>query len=130
MTSDPTARLARESYISLATMRRNGNSVDTPVWFAPANGKLYVFSEAKAGKMKRLRNDDHVRFAACNVRGRLRGDWHDGTGRRVDDAAAVERAFAALMAKYGWQMRITNFASRMAGRIDGRAVIEIDPSRP
>ena len=120
----------RNRYLNLASFRRDGRTVQTPVWFAADRGRIYVFSEAKAGKMKRLRNDDHVRFAACNVRGRLRGDWHDGTGRRVDDAAAVERAFAALMAKYGWQMRITNFASRMAGRIDGRAVIEIDPSRP
>jgi PPOX class probable F420-dependent enzyme len=120
------ARLDRESYINLATFRRNGRAVETPVWFAARNGKLYVFSEARAGKMKRLRNDVSVRLAACNVRGRVHGDWIEGTGRRVDDPESVAAAYDALLAKYGWLMRLTNFISRLAGRIEGRAIIEID----
>ncbi len=33
------------SYMSLATYRRDGREVRTPVWFAEGEGKLYVFSE-------------------------------------------------------------------------------------
>jgi hypothetical protein len=44
------AALDREGYISLATFRRSGREVATPVWFAARNGKLYVFSEGTAGK--------------------------------------------------------------------------------
>ena len=119
-------RLDRASYINLATFRRDGRAVETPVWFAARNGKLYVFSEAKAGKMKRLRNSASVRVAPCNVRGKLRGDWTLGAGRRVDDPETVAIAYDALLAKYGWLMRLTNFVSRLAGRIEGRAIIEID----
>jgi PPOX class probable F420-dependent enzyme len=76
--------------------------------------------------MKRLRNDPALRVAACNVRGAVHGEWIAGTGRRVDDPETIAAAYAALLAKYGWQMRLTNLVSRLAGRIEGRAVIEID----
>jgi PPOX class probable F420-dependent enzyme len=122
--------LAGERYISLATFRRDGRAVETPVWFADRGGRLYLFSEATAGKMKRLRNDSRVRVAACNVGGRVHGEWIPGRGRRVDESDTVRRAYDALLAKYGWQMRATNFFSRLAGRIDGRAVVEIEPASP
>ena len=51
------AALDRKPYISLVTFRRSGDAVQTPVWFAAYDGKLYVFSEADAWKVKRLRND-------------------------------------------------------------------------
>jgi PPOX class probable F420-dependent enzyme len=120
------ARLDRESYINLVTFRRDGRAVETPVWFAARNGMLYAFSEAKAGKMKRLRNDGRLRLAPCNVLGGLRGDWIEGRGRRVDEPECVASAYDALLAKYGWLMRFTNFVSGLAGRIEGRAVIEIE----
>jgi PPOX class probable F420-dependent enzyme len=123
------ASLDREPYISLATFRRDGRAVETPVWFAARNGKLYVFSEAKAGKMKRLRNDSRVRIAPCNVRGRVHGAWCEGHAHHVEAPDRTAKAYEALLAKYGWQMRLTNFVSRLTGRIEGRAVIEIDIAR-
>ncbi len=126
MTADPTARLARESYISLATLRRNGKVVETPVWFAPANGKLYVFSEAKAGKMKRLKNDPTCRVAACDMRGKVHAEWIPGRAQRVEDDESIATAYDALHAKYGWQMRLTDFFWRLTGRYDARAIVEIE----
>lgn len=125
MAETPTDRLGRERYVSLATFRRDGRAVETPVWIAAHGGRLYLFTEAKAGKVKRLRNEARVRLAPCSYRGALRGAWSDGTGRIVDDEATEQRAYAALVEKYGWQMRLANLASRIGGRIDGRAVIEV-----
>lgn len=118
--------LAGESYISLETFRRDGRAVATPVWFAIDAGKLYLFSEAKAWKVVRLRNDPRCRVSACNVRGRVHGRAFEGRGRRVTDPEGERAAYQALLAKYGWQMRLTNFFSRLAGRIDARAVLEIE----
>ena len=47
--------LATESYISLATFRRNGAAVETPVWFAILDGKLYVATDGTSAKVKRIR---------------------------------------------------------------------------
>lgn len=119
--------LDREAYISLATFRRDGRAVQTPVWFARRGERLYVFTEGDAGKVKRLRNGPRARVAACNVVGRVRGDWIEVRGRVVDDAKTVADAYAALRAKYGWQMALVDFGARLTGRYHQRAIVEIEP---
>lgn len=57
----------------LATFRRNGVVVATPVWAAESDGRFYVRSERIAGKIKRLRNDPRVLVAPCTVRGKPLG---------------------------------------------------------
>ena len=120
------AALDRESYISLTTFKRNGDAVQTPVWFALHADKFYLFSEAKAWKVKRLRRDDRIRVAACSVRGAIHGDWIEGRGRVIEDAGLIEAAYRALQQKYGWQMTLVNLSSRIFGRIDGRAILELE----
>ncbi len=120
-----TETLGAERYISLATFRRDGREVRTPVWVANDGEHLYVFSEAKAGKVKRIRATNRVAVAACDVRGGLRGDFTGGIGRIVSEPDAIERGYAALIRKYGWQMRVANFFSTLTGRIDQRALLEL-----
>jgi hypothetical protein len=100
--------------------------VKTPVWFARSGERFYVFSESRAGKVKRLRNDPRIEVAPCTVRGRVTGDWTPGRARRVEDAATVKTAYAALRRKYGWQMRMADFFSKLSGRFDARAILELE----
>jgi PPOX class probable F420-dependent enzyme len=113
------------SYISLVTFRRDGKAVETPVWFAERAAKLYVFTESAAYKVKRLRRDPRVKVARCGALGRVTGPWRTGRGRIVDDRAVEAAAYEALRAKYGWQMTLVDALSRLAGRIDDRAILEI-----
>ncbi len=117
--------LDRASYISLATFRRTGVAVETPVWFAREGDKLYVFTESRAGKIKRLRNDPRVRVAICSVSGKIRGSWEEGRGCRVTEPAVIESAYAALRRKYGWQMILADGLSSLSRRIHKRAIVEI-----
>jgi uncharacterized protein len=119
--------LAAERYVSLVTFRRNGIGVPTPIWVAPDGGKLYAVTDGTSAKMKRLKASDRVRFAACDARGKVTGEWVDGHARRVDDPAVVARAMAALGRKYGWQFTLLNVFSRLFGRIGRRAFIEMTP---
>jgi uncharacterized protein len=119
------APLAAERYVSLATFRRNGAEVKTPVWFAEMGGRLYVFTAGDSGKARRLRASSRARVAACDARGGVRGAWQDVTARVVDDRGVIERAHAAMRRKYGWQVRLLDLASRLSGRISRRAWIEI-----
>lgn len=121
MTALPDAR-----YVSLATFRRDGREVRTPVWIAGSGGRLYVFTEASAGKTKRIRAQGRARLAPCTAGGRVTGEWVDATARIVDAPEAVIRAYAALRAKYGWQMRLIDWMSRLSGRYAGRAIIELE----
>jgi hypothetical protein len=50
VTLDEIAALDRHRYLSLATFRRSGAEVRTPVWFAAAGGRLWVMTGGDSGK--------------------------------------------------------------------------------
>jgi uncharacterized protein len=120
------ATLDRQRYLSLGTFRRAGAEVKTPVWFAAMDGKLYVFTAGESGKVKRLRRSSRARVAPSDMRGHVRGERSDAGARIVTDPGTIERAHAALRAKYGWQMWIGDLFSRLTGRIRRRVWIEIE----
>jgi PPOX class probable F420-dependent enzyme len=97
-----TSQLADEQYMSITTFKRDGTPVSTPVWVARDNGNLLVISEADSWKVKRIRRDGHIRIAACNARGALRGEPIEAEATIDDDTATVERLLAR---KYGWMYR-------------------------
>src|SRR6185369_14160784 len=109
-----------ERYVSLATFRRSGEEMRTPVWFAAAPGtggrSLWVYTNGKSGKVKRIRRDPRARVAPCDVRGRVHGEWLAARARLIEGDAAQEPAFEALLAKYGWQMRALRLAAQLGGR--------------
>ena len=118
--------LDRHRYLALATFRKSGAEVATPVWFAAAGGTLYVCSAGDAGKVKRLRQSSRARVAPSDARGRVQGAWRDATARLVTEPATIERAHAALRAKYGWQVWLADVLSRLTRRIGRRAWIAIE----
>jgi len=120
------ADLNRHRYLSLATFRRDGTEVRTPVWFAAAGERLYVFTAGDSGKVKRLRRSSRACVAPSSARGDTRGEWREATARLVTDGTSIAQASRALRAKYGWQMRVANLLSRLTGRIERRAFIEIE----
>jgi PPOX class probable F420-dependent enzyme len=115
----------RERYVNLATYRRNGKEVRTPVCIARSDERFYVYSEGKAGKVKRIRANGKARLAACNIRGVIRSDWLTAQGRIVDDSETIERAYVALREKYGWLMKVGDFYSKLIGHYHKRAIIEL-----
>ncbi len=121
----PGTPLDREAYVNVESFKRDGTGVKTPVWAAPLDGKIVLFTLAEAYKIKRIGRNPRVRVAACDVRGRVRGPWYDGECVLVTDRAHAQRAFAALRAKYGWQALLGDFFSRLSGRLARRRILEI-----
>lgn len=118
--------LDRVPYISLRSYKRDGGAVDTPVWTAPLDGKLYVFTLRESFKVKRIARNPKVQIAKCDIRGKLLGPWLDGECREVPAGSDVERrAYQAFADKYGLQMRIGNVLSRLSGRMKRRVMLEI-----
>jgi PPOX class probable F420-dependent enzyme len=119
---------ARERYVSLATFRRDGREVRTPVWIAGDGSRLYVYTNAKSGKAKRVRANGRARLAACDARGKLRAPeaWIDARARLATDEPTRARGFAALARKYGWQMSLALLFSRLGGRYRDRAILELE----
>ena len=120
-------KLEKANYLSLATFRKSGVAVETPVWFADEGGVFYIFSAGNAGKIKRLKNSPRCTIAACTMSGRVTGDRVEAQGRVLTEADDIAAALAALRRKYGWQMMITNIMSRLSGKMSQRAYIAVTP---
>ena len=115
---------AIETYVNLATYRKDGREVRTPVWLAGDEGEYYVFSESKAGKVKRIRNNGKMAIAPCDMRGKLKQDiWESGTAAIVTDAAKIEDIYRLFDAKYRWQMRLLNFIAKLNNEGVGALII-------
>jgi uncharacterized protein len=123
-------QLANAEYFSLATFRKNGNAVATPVWFAPVADTFYVFSAGDAGKVKRLRASSRARVAACDFRGNLLGEWIDATARLVFDAKEIDAAHRSLRRKYGLVMAVGDFFAKLTGRYARRQFIAVELTAP
>jgi len=98
------AELQRQNYLSLTTFRKSGAAVSTPVWFAEANGKLYVQTRSDSGKYKRMRNHPQVKIAPCTMRGKVIGPQFPATVRLLPQPE-WDQARNAIRAKY-WLTRI------------------------
>lgn len=113
------AALAAEPFLSLVTFRRNGIAVPTPVWAAPGEGCLLVWTGAESGKVKRLRHSPAVTVAPCDRVGSLLGEPICAHAR-VLSKDELPTVVAAMRCKYGWQFRLSAFGATI-GRVIGLA---------
>ena len=101
-------------YISLETYRKNGQPVQTPVWFVIKENLIYVVTRSKTGKVKRLKNNPQVKFALCTMRGNITGEWISGTVKILDQTQTNE-AVKMRDKKYGFIAKIAKFLSKSKG---------------
>jgi PPOX class probable F420-dependent enzyme len=98
------AEIHSHRYISLATFRKNGVAVYTPIWFAEDNNKLYLMTNSKSGKCKRIRNNPQVKIAPCTIRGKITGSEFPAT-IRILPTEEFARVRQAINRKY-WLARV------------------------
>lgn len=116
--------LEGHKYCLLVTYRMTGTPVATPVWFGTANEKLYVQTGADDGKVKRIRNNSHVRIAPCSARGRPLHPPFPGHARVLAPSEEAD-ADRCIQANYGLARRI--YERLLAQRVPG-VYIEVTPA--
>jgi PPOX class probable F420-dependent enzyme len=99
-----------QNYIALATFRKNGTPVFTPVWFGEKDDKLYVVTRNDSGKYKRITNNPQVRIAPCTFRGKVTGPEFAATARLLPERD-WSWARKTIKSKY-WLARISPFTNR------------------
>jgi len=120
-------------YISLETFKKSGESVKTPVWFAadPASdlagddARLYIYTIGNTGKVKRIRNNGHVKIAPCTLKGVPLGEWADAKAEIVTGEVA-SRGMQLLNKKYFPLKQILGFFALFSRR--ERIVMAIRPA--
>jgi PPOX class probable F420-dependent enzyme len=110
----------------LVTFKRSGEPVPTPVNFGlSGDGKLYLRSEPRSAKVRRIRCDPHVRVCACNMRGKPTGPLVEGKAKVVG-AAEQARAEELVASNWSGPMRLLE---RSLDRMPIEIVyVEVDPA--
>ncbi|MFB5624324.1 MAG: PPOX class F420-dependent oxidoreductase [Nitrosopumilus sp.] len=103
-----------QKYISLETYRKNNQPVRTPVWFVVKDDLIYVVTRSKTGKVKRLKNNLQVKFALCNIKGKVTGEWISGTATILNEEETKE-AVKRRDKKYGFMAKISKLLSKSKG---------------
>jgi hypothetical protein len=105
-----------EKCISLETYRKNNEPVKTPVWFVIKDDLIYVVTRDQTGKVKRLRNNQQVKIATCNFKGKIKGQWISGTAKILTEDETKE-AVKWREKKYGLMAKIAKFLSKGKGEL-------------
>ena len=120
--------LDRQKYLNLETYRKSGKGVRTPVWFAAAPGgapRLYVYTTADSGKVKRIRNSGASKIAPCDAWGKVTGPWIDARAEIVT-SDEFARGMALINRKYRPLKQILDLSALLFNRPE-RAMIAIRP---
>jgi len=105
-----------EKCISLETYRKNNQPVRTTVWFVIKNDLIYVVTRDQTGKVKRLRNNQQVKIATCNFKGKVKGQWVSGTAKILTEEETRD-AVKWREKKYGFMAKIAKFLSKSKGEL-------------
>jgi len=105
-----------EKCISLETYRKNNQPVRTPVWFVIKDDLIYVVTRDQTGKVKRLRNNQQVKIATCNFKGKIKGQWISGTAKILTEDETKD-AVKWREKKYGLMAKIAKFLSKGKGKL-------------
>jgi PPOX class probable F420-dependent enzyme len=105
-----------EKCISLETYRKNNEPVRTPVWFVIKDDLIYVVTRDQTGKVKRLRNNQQVKIATCNFKGKIKGQWISGTAKILTEDETKD-AVKWREKKYGLMAKIAKFLSKGKGEL-------------
>jgi len=112
MSEDKLSQISKSKYINIETYKKDGTGVRTPIWFIIYQGLIFFRTDAKSGKVKRIRNNPHVRIAPCDIRGNVRGNWYDGKVRFADSAESTI-VYSMVNKKYGFMTTLIRLFNNM-----------------
>lgn len=120
------ADLENAQYINLETFRKNGTGVKTPVWQVAEGGTLYVWTQADSWKVKRIRNNAHVRVCQSDARGNPESEWVDAEAKVLESADVQAAQHKRMVKKYGLFYRMFWLLSKI--RRADYTVVAINPA--
>jgi uncharacterized protein len=120
---DSLKQFSKKKYLNLETYRKNGQGMQTPVWFVETDETMYVQTMANSGKVKRICNNCRVNIAPCKMDGKLIGSWVPAYARLVTDPGLCSAVDHLLDRKYGLMKKI--FSNQRASKGTKDVILEI-----
>ena len=113
-----------KSFLNLATHRKSGQGVKTPVWFTQEGETFYVRTIAGSGKVKRVKNNAQVQIVPCEANGTPTGEWVAAQAVEATEPQTAELVRRLLEKKYG-AVQVKAFAAATALRKEKYTVLKI-----
>jgi len=112
-------------YINLESYKKNGEPKQTPVQSLQHDGLIYVRTDPRTWKVKRIRRNPHVRIVPSDRNGKPMGAWVDGLARMLDgdEKNRMLEVFRKEYGAIGYSM--VGLVARMRGERQMTAVISV-----
>ena len=94
----------KAKYINIQTYKKTEQPISTPVWFIIKDNKIFFRTSHNSGKIKRIRNNNNVKFALCDIRGKIKGEWYEGIAKIENDSD--NSILFQINKKYGLSSRL------------------------
>ena len=104
-----------QQYLNIETFRKNGQGVKTPVWFARDGETLRIWTQADAGKAKRIRQDGKVRIVPSTASGEPVGEWIESKAAVLVSSEEVQHTAALFKQKYGLMFNVFGVMGKLRG---------------
>ena len=120
------ASLRHEEFVVLTTFRTTGEPVPTTVWFAEADGKIYITTLVHLKKVDRIRANPKVQLIPSDRIGNTHGTTLEAQAR-IMETNEFSRAQSALQKKYGEQYVVVTSQMDTRHPPESRIFIEVAP---
>lgn len=128
MSSHMNGQFSGRRYINLESYKKDGAPKQTPVQSIEENGRVYFRTDPKTWKVKRIRNNPHVRIVPSGRNGNPTGTWTDGEAH-ILQGEDYNRVMALFKEEYGaFGNSMVGFVGRLRGeRLTTIVAIDLEP---
>ena len=118
------ADVAKADYVLLTTFTKDGRPKPTAIWAVPDGDRLLAITQAKAWKVKRIRNTPRVTVAVCDRGGKPKSEEVEAVAAILDQAA-VGRVYDGIGQRYGVIGKVFNLFSKLRGGMKNNVALEL-----
>jgi len=124
--NDPTLQFSGRRYINLESYDKAGRPKQTPVQSIENNGTIYLRTDPRTWKVKRIRRNPSVRIVPSDRNGKPTGAWIKGEAR-ILQGEENDRVMKIFKEQYG---SIGNVLVDFVGRLRGERLTTIISIKP
>jgi hypothetical protein len=113
-------------YINVESYKKDGTPKLTPVQSIERDGTVYFRTGPDTWKVKRIRNNPHIRIVLSDMRGNPLGEWVEGEAEVLDGTDKI-KAEQFFKEEYG---PVGNSLINLVGRMRGHRLTAFVSVRP
>lgn len=112
MSDNKLQQFKEQRYLALESYRKDGTAVSTPMCFIVENNVLYLRTNCKSWKVKRLLKNSRVRVVPSDPGGKPLGKWVEAK-TQLFDLGEMEWVYQRFKQKYRLEQHVVNLMIKL-----------------